>query len=273
MLLLAPRVRPSATVPKRLSGRLATMSVLACQPLVWRSEGTIVEALLVPENDGVGIEKFCEGPTFIPFLRAVIATAEEQLSLHDYHLRLVKWGPSSLAPATHFGLVGSLKRTEEEALARAGWYALLAGDRCNTREAPRAPALERMDQPIEYQDGAGIKVTLRLCQRDICIVEGTTARVFLDAQGRPMYVSCLKRFVRRQSELTDVELAELWRLPVRRAATLPSGMVDARLNAGSFQNVAHLHLKVWVREDEFQRALVGHPGWEALAAAADERRR
>ena len=48
----------------------------------------------------------------------------------------------------------------------------------------------------------------------------------------------------RQADLSDAELAELWRLPLAEAfANHASGFVDARINAGSSQNVAHVHLK------------------------------
>ena len=80
-----------------------------------------------------------------------------------------------------------------------------------------------------------------------------------------MYVSVLKRFVRRQTELTDEELGELWRLPMALAFEAhASGFVDARLNAGGYQNIAHVHLKCWVREEEFVQRWGGGRVLQAL---------
>ena len=203
------------------------------------------------------------GAEFVPFLRAVIATAEEELGLTNYHMRLCA-GPSAAA-ATKLGLV----KLEGEALAaaeQAQCYVLIAGDRQPVQEVARAPALEGLDCPIEYTDAAGKRVSLPdLCQRDLLVGEGESARVFLDAQGRAMYVSVLQRFVRRQSELSDTELGELWRLPIEFACSRhESGIVDARINAGGFQNVAHLHLKVWVREEEFAERWADQRVFKAL---------
>jgi diadenosine tetraphosphate (Ap4A) HIT family hydrolase len=127
------------------------------------------------------------------------------------------------------------------------------GDRLPVGEVPRALALEARDRPIEYTDDSGKLVELPVCQQDLLVREGEHCAVFLDAQARPMYVSVLaRRFERRQSALSDAELLELWQLPIAEAcANHASGIVDARVNAGSAQNVAHVHLKVWCREDEF----------------------
>ena len=65
--------------------------------------------------------------------------------------------------------------------------------------------------------------------------------------------------MRRQSELSDEQLKDLWRtaLDVVEQRHRAEGdaaqdlFVDIRINSGSFQNIAHLHLKVWMDEPLF----------------------
>ena len=86
------------------------------------------------------------------------------------------------------------------------------------------------------------------------------------------------RFVRCMDELTDDELAALWRGALeaveasgatfggsRRVSAGAAGaavqdhFLDMRLNAGSFQNLAHLHLKVWVERNGYHEAMMANP--------------
>ena len=230
---------------------VASRSLLHTPTVVSSADGTKVEALIVPKDwQSSALRENIAADAFVPFMRAVIAFAEEEAGLTNYHLRFCA-NPSA-ATATKLGLA-KLEDATLAAAEQAQCCVLLAGDRLPVREVARAPALEGLGCPIEYTDAKGKRVSLPdLCQQDLLVGEGESARVFLDAQGRAMYVAVLKRFVRRQSELSDAELGELWRLPIELAfAHHESGMVDARLNAGGFQNIAHLHLKVWVREEEF----------------------
>merc|ERR1712232_296587 len=104
---------------------------------------------------------------------------------------------------------------------------------------------------------------------DITVKEGDSTRCFLDAKGRPIYVVVFKRFVRYQSECTDDEVLQLWSLALdaiedKNGPQDHDLFCDMRLNAGSFQNVSHLHLKVRMDPDRFARNWAGHPGYEAL---------
>ena len=96
---------------------------------------------------------------------------------------------------------------------------------------------------------------------DLCVSDdGKAFRCFLDAQGRAMYVVTRQQFVRRQSELSDEQLQTLWRTALdvveqqhrAEGGTAPDLFVDIRINSGSFQNIAHLHLKVWMHEPLFE---------------------
>ena len=191
------------------------------------------------------------------------------------------------------------------AAAQAGFLILLVGRRktagntaMTTLEAkpvPRCPALEEMDVPIRYTARDGRRVALPVTQQDICIgevdvadassssateadrpernqtLESRGARAFLDAQGRPLYIGVLKRFVRRQSDASDAELTAVWRLVVGLAAELPGGLIDVRVNAGLYQNVAHLHLKARVNNSEFAYRWKDHEGYQAVTRAAKQR--
>lgn len=71
----------------------------------------------------------------------------------------------------------------------------------------------------------------------------------LDAKGRCGFIITPIRHVDRMSELDDDELFGLWSLAVRalQEANLP--FTSMILNHGTYRNVEHLHLKVWVDKD------------------------
>jgi len=235
-------------------------------PLARFAEGADrrVEGLLVPVHEG-GVEALLEDTaSLVAFIRGTLA-AVSSWGLRNYHLRLVNCRADDAGSSVLRAF--ELESETELAVERAGCYAFVAGDLLAERQAPRAAALEEMDVPISYTDGSGQSVTLPVCQRDILVAEGEFCRVYLDAQGRAMYVATMNRFVRHQSELSDAELAELWRLPLTLLSRHASGLVDARVNAGSNQNVAHLHLKFRARADEFDREWADHVGYQAICRA------
>ena len=94
------------------------------------------------------------------------------------------------------------------------------------------------DALIDYTDTSGRRVQLPLTSRDILVREGDHCNCNLDAQGRPVLVVVLKRDEQRLSGCSDAELLELF------ALGLEEDVIDLRLNAGSFQNLRHLHLKL-----------------------------
>lgn len=74
----------------------------------------------------------------------------------------------------------------------------------------------------------------------------------LDAKGRSGFVVTPVRHVMAMSDLEDDELFALWSVAVNalRHANLP--FVSMILNHGSYRNIAHLHLKVWVEKELFE---------------------
>ncbi|KAI5060719.1 hypothetical protein GOP47_0025139 [Adiantum capillus-veneris] len=75
----------------------------------------------------------------------------------------------------------------------------------------------------------------------------------LDAKGRCGFIITPTRHVDRMSELDDEELFGLWSLAVRvlREANLP--FTTMILNHGTYRNVEHLHLKVWVEKNLYEQ--------------------
>jgi len=119
----------------------------------------------------------------------------------------------------------------------------------------------------------GKTVASRYTPKDLIVGESPNFRTFIDAQARPVLVTCPKRFVRRMSELPEAEFAELWGSVAAAAEAngLAAGEVmDIRVNAGSFQNLSHLHLKIWLSRDAFMRRWAAHPRVvEALEASGE----
>ena len=119
-----------------------------------------------------------------------------------------------------------------------------------TRACAEASCLMDPDAAIDYTDASGRRVQLSLRTRDIMVRSGEHCCSYLDAQGRPVLVAVLQRYAgmprgpdvclkeERLSGCSDDELLELFEIG------LEEGVIDMRLNAGSFQNLRHLHLKL-----------------------------
>ena len=174
IVVMAARSAAAAVVSRlTMDGR----SVLTKRPELLStaiaSEGSRVEAIVAPAAWNTGaVMDHVNSDQFVPFLRAVIATAEDDIGLSNYHLRFCAHAHHEREEPRGHKL--GLAKLEGECLAaaqRAGCYVVLAGDRLPVREVPRAPALEASDGPIEYIDGSGKAVTLPVCQRDILVRE------------------------------------------------------------------------------------------------------
>jgi len=156
------------------------------------------------------------------------------------------------------------------------------GSEGRSREVPAIEGMEDLDAAIEYQDASGRAVRLAgVTQRDLLVSGGepdALVRCGLDFQGRPCYVAVMApaapasvaaaargQPVRRQTELAGEELEAFWR-SAARVASLHGGFRDMRLNAGSFQNVAHLHLKVFIDEASFLEVWGGTHAFRQLRA-------
>eukprot|EP01051_Picozoa_sp_SAG22_P017312 SAG22_NODE_2639_length_2347_cov_2.181940_4_plen_73_part_01 len=46
------------------------------------------------------------------------------------------------------------------------------------------------------------------------------------------------------------------------AGQVSDNFLDLRLNAGSFQNLAHLHLKAWVERNGYHEAMMANPAYK-----------
>lgn len=152
-----------------------------------------------------------------------------------------------------------------------GFVAFVIGTPAKGPDIPRALALEEIDRPLEYHDSSGKVVKVEGVTNRTMMRGGDTGkftRVFTDAQARPLYVSVCKKFVRRQSQISDEALAELWRRPIRLISKIEGGFTLARVNAGSFQNLAHLHLKISGNKRAFQKYWAGDDVYQMLAQSA-----
>lgn len=78
-------------------------------------------------------------------------------------------------------------------------------------------------------------------------------RCHVDAKARPGFIVTPKRHVDRLSEMDDEEVYALWTVAVR---TLRKDSIAYRtmiLNHGMYRNIPHLHLKIWVTEEEYTK--------------------
>ena len=206
----------------------------------------ITRAAFVPNpllDEYRSFNAFAQSGHLVPFFRSVLSAVGEELQLKDYHLRLY--------PIMQRGAYDGLQfdGPTEAAAQAAGFFIEIFGDASRSGEPPRmvrhmhccccccscccpspaptgastghvrsepggcrAQEAAGLDAPISYTDKEGKSVELSgLTGRDLMVVDGELVRAFIDAQARPVFVAVVNRFVRDMGELTDDELAALWR--------------------------------------------------------------
>ncbi|CAL1130727.1 unnamed protein product [Cladocopium goreaui] len=248
-----------------------------CRRSTGFSQGSSSSLLLAPCGvDGVssgGFARFAAEPERLRrFLREVLEVVEKVEGHENYHLRLTAGSapPSDLAAQN--------PEEMEKLIQRAGFSVFVFADAARKQEPADADALLDLDAQIDYQDASGKHVKLPITSRDITVLQGDLTRCALDAQGRPMLVVVLERFVQFQRDCTDAELLELWSLASKAMDVTAPGrqegdlFLNMRLNAGTFQNCRHLHLKVYVDSVLFETTWASHPGYQVLKKYRDERR-
>ncbi|CAK8995808.1 unnamed protein product [Durusdinium trenchii] len=248
------------------------MEVLSTPLLTYAAQrGVQSRLLLVPRCGHGSFLKLIrsEPSSFIGFLRETLRVIEEVEGHENYNLRITA-GSLPLR-----GLEPPAELVED--LARAGFSVSIFADAARKREPADADTLLDLDAAIDYQDASGRHVRLPITSGDITLKRGEHTRCALDAQGRPVLVVVLERFVRFQRDCSDAELLELWTLAlnvIEESSGPQEGdpFVDMRLNAGTFQNIRHLHLKVWLNRKLFESTWAAHPAYKVLAQHRDERR-
>eukprot|EP00435_Cladocopium_sp_Y103_P011142 s5314_g2.t3 len=253
------------------------MEVLGTVAYTRKKKGSSTSLLLAPLSvDGDsrhgGFARFAAEPERLRrFLREMLEVVEKVEGHENYHLRLIAGtAPSKLA---------AKNQTEEmeKLIQRAGFSVFVFADAARKQEPADADALLDLDAQIDYQDASGKHVKLPITSRDITVLQGDLTRCALDAQGRPMLVVVLERFVQFQRDCTDAELLELWSLASKAMDVQETEegdfFLNMRLNAGTFQNCRHLHLKVYVDSDLFDTTWASHPGYQVLKKYRKERTR
>eukprot|EP00933_Yihiella_yeosuensis_P015752 TRINITY_DN13635_c0_g1_i1.p1 TRINITY_DN13635_c0_g1~~TRINITY_DN13635_c0_g1_i1.p1 ORF type:complete len:238 (-),score=69.85 TRINITY_DN13635_c0_g1_i1:351-1064(-) len=174
-----------------------------------------------------------------------------------------------------------------KAAASTGFLVYLAGSNAVNRYIPPMNNLDDLDAPILYQDADGKVIEVPGLTVRSVLIRGEEAdavvRCNLDFQGRECYVIVMAPaakssiaakergdVVRRLNELNDTELTALW----SAAASLcesHGGFQEMHLNAGTFQNLAHLHLKLWIPKKLFESVWADQPVFQQLQHTAWER--
>lgn len=228
--------------------------------------------------------------SLVPFLRTIITQVEDELLLFDYHMRVIPMAPQRerWINRSQYSVRVEDDREFHARVEQAGFLILVVGSRdprC-PKKVPRIDSLngDNLEAPVAYIDGDGKTIRPQgTSAKDLLVAETPRTRCFLDAQGRPMYVVTLRHFVRRQRELDDEELHELWvagleaiskfhgralKPPTAQSSTsqqLMDSFRDLRLNAGLYQNLAHLHLKIWMEEADFLEHWQSSPSYQKVA--------
>ncbi|RKP10678.1 hypothetical protein THASP1DRAFT_27517 [Thamnocephalis sphaerospora] len=164
------------------------------------------------------------------FFRALLADVEGRLGLVHYKLA-VEW------PAFQVVVIESTRTKAPP-----------AGERCISCDTTTPGAGSRLDFPAT-----------------------NLHRVWLDAKARPMLIITPTRHCERLSQCTDDELATFWWTAARAmqqelgvgvdmlagpAAGANAVIRRLTLNHGNARNIAHLHLKILVRQELWKKTLV-----------------
>ncbi|CAE7453967.1 unnamed protein product [Symbiodinium sp. CCMP2592] len=217
---------------------------------------------------------------FVSFMRQVLHLIEKVEGHRSYHLRVSAGSEPSTGSGRRGGFLPPLSDQLAAHIRQAGFSVFVFTDSDRKREPSDADNLLSLDALVDYTDASGRQVRLPITSRDITLRAGAFTRCVLDAQGRPILVVVPNRCVQFQSECSDDELAELWSLALdviddqwgQKAVQDVDQFESIRLNAGSFQNVRHLHLKVWMSGPSFQAKWASHPGYQVLAESREKRR-
>jgi len=237
----------------------------------WQIPGTKVDFIIAASTTiTTTFRAFVSSPDFLPFMRSVLDFIENIRGFHDYHLcvvpRVLIAETSQDKPNTSWPS-GSVLR----AAKKAGWYIFFACDMSKGKlKVPDTLSNLGIDSLIQYRDKDGAVVKLPLTQRDICVEERMHTRCFMDAKGRPIYVVVMRHNVRKQLELSDLELEAFWLTAVQvldkyHSAEDGSDLFEAlQVNSGGFQNLAHLHLKILMRPSAFDSAWEHNESYQIL---------
>ncbi|MCO5591140.1 hypothetical protein L7F22_045121 [Adiantum nelumboides] len=163
----------------------------------------------------------------VAFFREVATELESKLEILDFHMRVVNY-EEGFKVEVYYGTekLGPPVSTPSNCIS------------CH----PNAPLFPGQEPVVEAKD---------------CVLEEFSnhpqAVCRLDAKGRCGFIITPIRHVDRMSELDDEELFGLWSLAVRvlREANLP--FTTMILNHGTYRNLEHLHLKVWVDKNLYEQ--------------------
>lgn len=188
----------------------------------------------------------------VAFFREVEKELESKRNIWDFHMRLMD-------------SVGDFKVLVYYGLEKVGPSVLPLSDCISC--SPNALLFRCKEASVEARE---------------CVLEEFSDDPYavcrLDAKGRCGFIITPVRHVNRMSELDDEELFRLWSLAGRvlREAKLP--FTSMILNHGTYRNVEHLHLKVWVNKELFQQYQVHWSSerqelWKQLQEIASKRSR
>ena len=202
-----------------------------------------------------------------PFMHSIVTFIETTIALHHYKM--------TISSVTISSQDAGLPAAVLLAAQAAGFVVRVEGRAASISAAPSdasasyAPPLRIASGLIDFHTANGQHVFAGVTNEELCIARGALGgRCYLDAKARPCYVAVHSvRFVRRLSELSSAERDDIWitLLDVLREQH-GGAFTRIELNAGSFQNVAHLHIKAFVPRAAFDAANRHRPAFARLCA-------
>lgn len=186
-----------------------------------------------------------------------------------------------------------------ESEARHGDFVLFALGHSESETQPAPSFKSNSEDPVMFRDRDGrcIEPSGGVTFGHLHISKSEYTKTSLDAQGRNMYIIVMKdESLREMRQLDDEQLVDLWAAAVRVSVSdsgdgygqhsgdgyghvsetsadesqelaMTDRFLDMRINAGHYQNIGHLHLKVSMPAEEFFDRWVGYWPWRRLMTA------
>ncbi|GLJ11838.1 hypothetical protein SUGI_0178270 [Cryptomeria japonica] len=188
-------------------------------------------AILLQNGGFFDFVKNASQEVVVRFFRQAIKQIEESRHINDYHFKLKPSKPSGFLIDVFYG------------------------------ESREGPEIVEPGSCISCNDSAPLFPSQAdsVCAGE-CVLREFSDQPFvqcsLDAKARPGFIVTPVRHVQKLGDLDDQELFALWSVGVRALKSEGLNFTSMIVNHGSYRNLPHLHLKIWVDEREFGRAVV-----------------
>lgn len=220
-------------------------------------KGLGIKILIAPKVDVSNFLNFLNDyTTSIRFFREALQFIEKDLSLKNYHLCIL---PPPFNEGKHRPFYETVNDKMKAAMINCGFVISVTNDGESRNPPIDAPELFNLDLPIRLETEA-VSVQSSVLSRDLLLEEDleNDMRSVLDASGRPCFVIVPRKFISSLNDCSDLQMYSIFILAKEALTKYTNGQyLKIIVNRGDYMNVSHLHMKVFVDSNMFERSF-GH---------------